>query len=145
MTVRTMSRQQQCCNRRIQRCTRNMDIVPTSSFHDLQVEMWVPLQHIVDGSDKGFGQFEQGERSRDRISESVMRIFSGMSAATFDLTSRLRRSCPCTSCFSTTPDSFVLRSASTAAFLSSISRVPMRCMSWTARSRPRERAVGCVI
>lgn len=81
--------------------------------------------------------------SRDKISESLMRIFSGISAAIFALMSKLSRSCPPTSCLPTTPDPLTSQSARTADFPSWISWDPLCLISLKARPRARERRVGC--
>lgn len=91
------------------------------------------------------GSFEREEKwdLRDKISESLIRMLSGISEAIFDLISKLRRSWPCTSCFPMAPDPSRLRSAMTVLFLFSISSDPMRRIFSNSRPRTRERRVGC--
>jgi len=122
--------------------------VHTSWFHGLQVGMSVSLGSTLSASVVFEQKTERRKRkghSRDKISESPIRMLSGISAAIFDLISRLSRSWPCTSCFPTgteAPDPSVLRSARTAIFLFCISSDPMRRTLSKARSRARERRVG---
>ena len=79
--------------------------------------------------------------SRDKISESLMRMLSGISEAILDLMSKLSRSCPPTSCFPTVPDPSESHSAITADFLFWISWDPVCWISLKPRSRTRLREV----
>jgi hypothetical protein len=106
--------------------------------------MWVPLKtYVVTVTPGRETMLRKGKnRLRDKISESLMRMLSGISAAIFDLMSKLSRSCPPTSCLPTAPDPLASHSASTAVFLSWISWDPVCSISLKARSRARERRVG---
>jgi hypothetical protein len=73
--------------------------VHTSWFHGLQARMSVSLGSMISASMVFEQKTERRKRkghSRDKISESPIRMLSGISAAIFELISKLSRSWPCT-------------------------------------------------